>query len=263
MAGTRPIVALQHRFPPSQSLAPQALADEIMRIDAVARDTLSDEGRKATLLCRLLGLACLLALLVIGLSGCDLPLATPEPTLSPEGPEATATPEPTEAPTPAPTPTKRSTPLPTATPTVAAPTGSDDGGAGQQHLIIAEPTFTPSPTPSFRYAAEAILVASSLHPACTWFGVAGEVLNAEGEPRPATLVHVYGPGVESYVLSGTNLAYGAAGWEVPVRNDIARDNIFWVRIEDGFGNPLSPAQRVEFVEDCRLNTVYVTFSEYR
>lgn len=125
------------------------------------------------------------------------------------------------------------------------------------------PTFTPSPTPSFRYSAEAILVASTLHPACTWFGVAGEVLDAEGAPRPATLVHVYGPGVESYILAGSNLNYGAAGFEVPVQSDIARDNIFWVRIEDGFGNPLSPAQRIEFVEDCRLNTAYVTFREYR
>ena len=46
---------------------------------------------------RLLGFACLFALLALCLAGCDLRLATPEPTPIPEEPEPTVTPVPTDA----------------------------------------------------------------------------------------------------------------------------------------------------------------------
>ncbi|GEM_PF-6657429 len=125
------------------------------------------------------------------------------------------------------------------------------------------PTFTATPTPGFSFNGQAVVTRSALHAPCSWFGVAGEVLDMEGNPRPATLIHVFGGGQDVHVLSGSDPRYGAAGWEVPIRVDAAQYNPYTVRIEDGFGNPLSPDIRVAFADGCELNVAMVTFTQFR
>lgn len=146
---------------------------------------------------------------------------------------------------------------------VPAPTNTPDPTIAAILHAPYTPTFTATPTPSFMYQAEAIATRSTIHQTCGWFGVAGEVLNIDGSPRPATLVHVYGPGVDRYVLSGSDPRYGDAGFEVPIRADIAELNLFYVRIEDGFGNPLSPELVVDFSSGCGTNVIMATFTQYR
>ena len=125
------------------------------------------------------------------------------------------------------------------------------------------PTFTLTPTPSFRYNVVATRAASAFHSGCAWYGVAGEIRNADGSPRPATMLHVFGPGyVDVRLVSGSDTRYGAAGFEVQLPTDAAPSNTYTVRIEDGFGNPLSPDQNVTFSGDCRLNVAIVTFTGF-
>lgn len=146
---------------------------------------------------------------------------------------------------------------------IPAPTNTPDPAIS----AILHPPYTPTPvptaTPSFNYNATGSVTRSAFHPACRWFGIAGEVTNADGSPRPATLVHVYGPGLDVHVLSGTNANYGPAGFEVPVRVDAAQLNTWRARIEDGFGNPLSPEIPIVFADGCELNVALLTFSQYR
>ncbi len=122
------------------------------------------------------------------------------------------------------------------------------------------PTFTPSPTPVPIYAGEATVARSSLHPACAWFGIAGEVFNADGSPRLATHIHVFGPGLDVHTISGRATRYGESGWEVPLRVDAAQNNTWRARIEDAYGNPLSPEMRIDFTDGCELNVALVTFT---
>lgn len=145
---------------------------------------------------------------------------------------------------------------------VPAPTGTPDPTISAILHAPYTPTFTPSPTPSFQYAVSAIVARSEFHPACNWFGVAGQVLDAAGNARPAALIHVWGPGVDRHLLSGSDLAYGAAGFEVALRADAAQYNTWYAQIEDGFGNPLSPRQEIVFEDGCELNVAQVIFTQH-
>ncbi len=124
------------------------------------------------------------------------------------------------------------------------------------------PTFTATPTPGFQYSVSGMVIRSELHPACQWFGIAGQVRNGDGSPRPATLVHVFGPGLDRYILSGSDPRYGPAGFEVAVRADAAQLNTWTARIEDGFGNPLSPDQSIRFADGCEMNVAMLTFDHH-
>jgi hypothetical protein len=143
---------------------------------------------------------------------------------------------------------------------VPAPTSTPDPTIAAILHAPYTPTFSATPTPSFGFGTSGIVVRSDLHQTCGWFGIAGQVLNPDGSPRPATLVHVYGPGLDLYVLSGSDTRYGPAGFEVEVRADAAQLNTWSARIEDGFGNPLSPEQRIVFEDGCEYNVAMVTFT---
>ncbi|GAB4575932.1 MAG: hypothetical protein Kow0077_29890 [Anaerolineae bacterium] len=146
---------------------------------------------------------------------------------------------------------------------IPAPTNTPDPTIAAILHAPYTPTPEPTATPSFSYHAQGSVTRSQFHGACTWFGVAGQVFNADGSPRPATLVHVYGPGLDRHVLSGSDTRYGAAGFEVPVRVDAAQLNTWYARIEDGFGNPLSPTIPIVFADGCELNVAMLTFTAYR
>ena len=77
------------------------------------------------------------------------------------------------------------------------------------------------------------------------------------------MLHVFGPGYfDLRLVSGSDLRYGEAGFEVQLPTDAAPSNTYTVRIEDGYGNPLSPDQNVTFSGDCRLNVAIVTFTGF-
>ncbi len=127
------------------------------------------------------------------------------------------------------------------------------------------PTFTLTPTPGFSFTySQAFLVSSGNYAPCAWFGIGGNVLGVGGEPMQGALIHVVGGGQDVFVTSGSNRRYGEGGWEVPLRVDAAQFNPYTVRVEDGFGNPLSPSITIRFDEnDCALNTALITFVQYQ
>jgi hypothetical protein len=145
---------------------------------------------------------------------------------------------------------------------VPAPTSTPDPTV--QAILHAPytPSPAPSPTPGYQYVTSVTLTRSTTHPGCAWFGVAGEVRNPDGSPRPATLIHVFGPDFSQHVLSGTDTRYGAAGFEVALPGTVAQGNTYTIRIEDGFGNPLSADQSIQFSADCTLNLTTVTFTAF-
>jgi len=146
---------------------------------------------------------------------------------------------------------------------IPAPTNTPDPTV--QAILHAPYTPTPEPTatPGYSFSGGGSVTRSAFHPGCNWFGIAGQVFNIDGSPRPATLVHVYGPGLDRYVLSGSDPRYGAAGFEVPVRPDAAQLNTWYARIVDGYGNPLSPEVPIRFADGCELNVALLTFAQYR
>ncbi|MBN2471747.1 MAG: SH3 domain-containing protein [Anaerolineae bacterium] len=146
---------------------------------------------------------------------------------------------------------------------IPAPTSTPDPTIAAILHAPYTPTPVPTATPSFGFSATGSITRSTVHPGCTWFGIAGQVLNADGGPRPATLVHIYGPGLDMRVLSGSDTRYGAAGFEVPVRVDAAQLNTWRARIEDGYGNPLSPEVPIVFADGCEMNVAMLTFTAYR
>lgn len=132
------------------------------------------------------------------------PTWTPQPT---ETPTPTRTPRPTETPTATPTGTPTDTPtpdaaatltaLPTETPTatpepplpVDAPPSPSSGNGGSTVSRPPPPPPPPPPTatPTPLYALDFLGAA----PSCDWVGFYGYVYNADGRPRPNTVVRVF------------------------------------------------------------------------
>jgi hypothetical protein len=127
---------------------------------------------------------------------------TPSPTVT-RTPVATWTPTttPTITPTPPPTftPTVTSTPTPTGTP---APTDTP------------EPTETPIPRVTrSAYPFTYQLTYETPYYGCAWTGVAGTVVDLDGNPLIGYPVHVWGGGIDTVVTSGSKQLYGDSGWE--------------------------------------------------
>ncbi len=126
---------------------------------------------------------------------------TPSPTPS-RTPAATwtATATPTVTPTPPPsfTPTITPTPEPTVPPTPTA-----------------TPTPTPPPTPRVTrspYPFSYELNYETPYYGCAWMGVAGTVVDIDGNPLMGYPVHVWGGGIDVVVNSGDKPLYGDSGW---------------------------------------------------
>jgi len=168
----------------------------------------------------------------------DTPKAAP-PTWTP-APSRTPGPTPTARParaTRTPRPTIFFTPFPSDTPTP-------------------KPTIHPWP---FRLSDDGItFMRYPFSSECNWLGIAGEVLDQEGEHIPGISVVLNGGGLQNIVTqSGQAPDYAPSGWEHFVDSQI-KEGIFLIQLWNQ-GQPVSEQVEVRTKRDCRANLAYLVF----
>jgi hypothetical protein len=183
---------------------------------------------------------------------------TPKPTLAitptPELPPPTWTPEPTrtspptntplpDRPTRTPRPTVFFTPIPTETGT---------------------PTPTTHPYP-FKLVDEGVTYERyPFSSDCAWLGIAGEVIDKDGEPVLGIPVVLNGGGLQNVVTtSGDRPDYAPSGWEHFLDSKV-KEGTFTIQLYRVVNNqsfPISEAVQVHTRKDCRANLAYVVFEQ--
>jgi len=192
-----------------------------------------------------------------------VPTATPttaeglRPTWTPQAPVSTAAPTATN--------TRRATAEPsitatfppaTNTPTITpSPTATETPGPPPTVTVTRAPfPFTKSDT------SPMYLQNFANNAGCDWMGIAGEVLNLEGNPVGAGQyrVHVWGSGIEERVPVGGALAYGPSGYEQFLFNaPVIRD--YNVQLETSSGSAVSQVYSVQSRASCNQNLLVFNF----
>lgn len=182
-----------------------------------------------------------------------LPFATLPPTWTPS---PTLTPPATNTPRPSPTPLATTEAPPTATPT-ASPT----------------PPVSPTPTATPPYGLQpgvpAYLSSQIWHPdqGCNYLGVAGQVLDVNGQPLVGAPVAVKVEGtladtpISQVALPGTAPHVGPAGFEVMLADHpIASSGTLYIQVVD-LNNflPLSEPVYFDTHDTCEENVVLINF----
>ena len=179
------------------------------------------------------------------------------PTWTPQAPISTAPPTATNTRRPTAEPTITVTfPPATNTPTITpSPTATDTPGPPPTA------TVTRSPYPFTKSDTSPIYLQNFANNAgCNWLGVAGEVLNLEGNPVGAGQyqVHIWGSGIEARVPVGGAPAYGPSGYEQFVFNaPVIRD--YNVQLETSSGSAVSQIYAVQTRASCNHNLLLLNF----
>jgi hypothetical protein len=122
------------------------------------------------------------------------------------------------------------------------------------------PTATRHPYP-FRLSDDGVTFTSYyFSSSCDWLGIAGEVVDQEGEPITDIAVVLNGGGFQNQVTySGQASAYAPSGWEhfLDVR---VKEGIFLIQLWNR-GEPVSEQVEVRTRADCRANLVYLVFEK--
>lgn len=179
---------------------------------------------------------------------------TPTPTLV-RSPVATWTP--TNTPTITPTPPATFTPTPTRTPPPPTPITPS-----------ATPTPTETPTPRvtrspwpFTYE----LTYETPVYGCNWMGVAGTVIDIDGEDLRGYPIHIWGGGIDVVVNSGDKQNYGDSGWEQFFLSYPQELNgVFRVQIHDKNNPnhpPVSPEIVLNFPGFCSKSLANIVFTK--
>jgi len=185
-----------------------------------------------------------------------------------------------------PTPTPRSVLPPTWTPEISlSPTetipppptdtpepieeGQVDDGSGQEgapEIVGDMPVVLHEEGPQY-------IPATTFHPdlACSWMGVAGQVIDVNGSPVQGLIIEVGGllggKKIGNPTLlqaTGLAIAYGDAGYEVKLADDpIASIGSLWIQVLDQAGLPLSEKIYFDTFEDCERNLVVIYFKQVR
>jgi hypothetical protein len=192
----------------------------------------------------------------------------PEPTLV--ALMNTPTPRPTIAVTNTPPPTWTSeptrTPPPTSTPLPARPTRTQR----PTMYFTPFPTETGTPTPTthpypFKLSDEGISYMSyPFSSSCSWLGIAGEVIDKDGEPVLGVPVVLNGGGFQNHVTqSGQAPDYAPSGWEHFLDSQI-KEGTFTIQLYRVVGDqafPISELVEVRTKRDCRANLAYLVFEQ--
>jgi hypothetical protein len=190
-------------------------------------------------------------------------IPTETPTEKPIGNiPATNTPLPRmDTPTPAPintlqptlTPSPSST-LPPATPTkTPTPTPTDTATPGPSPTV----TTTRSPFPFTKdLASPQYLQNYANNAGCDWMGIAGIVLDLNGNPVPngEYRVHVWDSGIDERVVVGNAPAYGPSGYEQFLYNQ-PRFQEHNVQLETINGTAVSQVYRIQTRTSCNQNLI--------
>lgn len=147
------------------------------------------------------------------------------------------------------TPSGTAAPAETNTPLPASPTPIG-GGA----------TLSPFP---FALRESVTLVQNMMNSAgCLWQGIGGQVFDTNNAPLTGISVHVFGPGVDQFVVSGSNTLYGLSGFEVRVGN-VTSLSTFIVELQSAAGTVISDQVRIDFPASCQQNLALVNFRQSR
>lgn len=185
-------------------------------------------------------------------------LASLTPTLPPPTVPPTSTITPTFTPSPTRPVPMTNTPSQTLTPTsTEMPTGTLEPTATETPEASATPTLSP-----FDYVLQndAVTYTSNFANSaeCDWAGLAGQVFDIDGKPELGLRIRVTGGGVDEIIISGSNTAYGASGWERMVDNE-PNEGTFYVQLQDAVGNFLSDVIIVQMIPTCSNNLALVNF----
>ncbi|MFN8531785.1 MAG: hypothetical protein U0670_24530, partial [Anaerolineae bacterium] len=121
---------------------------------------------------------------------------------------------------------------------------------------------TPSPFP-FALREPAALTQNFANAAgCLWQGVGGQVFDVNNLPLTGIRVHVFGPGIDTYVVSGSNTLYGQSGYEIPVGTATSL-SAFIVELQSPTGTVISDQVQVNFPNNCSQNLALVNFKQSR
>ena len=216
----------------------------------------------------LVSLGCLVAFVSPSLLEGFLPGEEPTPTqavaLSFPTPSSTAIPV-TDTPVPS------WTPLPTRTP---RSTGTPRHTSDPSHTPGPSPTFPPTWTPvqsptaplptrsNYPFALQDNEIAYSayfLGSGCDWLGIAGEVLDKQGNPIAGLPVVLNGGGLQNIITySGHAPAYGESGWEQFLDSKV-KEGDFTVQLYSNQGQPISDQIQIRTRADCRANLILIVF----
>jgi len=164
---------------------------------------------------------------------------------------STLTPSPSLSPSPSSTATATRTQTPTATRT-------------------STPTETPKPMPFVIRGTPQALTNELFHPEydCEdYLFIGGQVWDLQDAPVLGVIVHLggtYGGDlVDLDVASGSDLVYGASGYEFALTNkQIAEDNLY-IELRDKNGEPLSAPTSLQISPDCNANLIIVNYKQVR
>jgi len=97
---------------------------------------------------------------------------------------------------------------------------------------------------------------------CLWQGIGGQVFDTSNDPLTGVSVHVFGPGVDTFVVAGSNTLYGLSGFEVRVGNTTSLAT-FIVELQTSAGTVISDQVQVSFPATCQQNLALVNFRQTR
>ncbi len=204
--------------------------------------------------------------------------ATPTSTIIPLEPTWTSTP------TTKPVPTRTKAPTWTLLPQMVTPSSTTTPGVTSSTVLPISTTGTTSPTTtpviastgttSTPMPASAVITyaaSTTFHPDlnCAWMGVAGKVLGPDGTPLSLMEIQVGGTLggkalTTATTLSGTAVAYGTSGFEIPLGNlPIASTQTLWIQLLDNTAKPLTNKIYFDTRTDCSQNLVMVVFTKNR
>ena len=100
---------------------------------------------------------------------------------------------------------------------------------------------------------------------CSWFSVAGQVLDASGNPADNLVVSVTGTIADKTIdllgITGSTDAYGPGGYEIQLgTTPLASQGTLSIQLLDLKGNPLSPKVAFNTSADCSQNVVLINFN---
>jgi hypothetical protein len=96
---------------------------------------------------------------------------------------------------------------------------------------------------------------------CNWLGIAGLVLDKEGNPVVGLPVVLNGGGLQNHVTySGNAPAYGESGWEHFLDNKV-KEGDFTIQLYNNEPEPISDQIQVRTRQDCRGNLIMIVFEQ--
>jgi hypothetical protein len=178
--------------------------------------------------------------------------------------------------TPLPPPTATETPRPTARPTATftpipidqlvsgAPVELSEGTPDLTATLLAgTPSATPPPPPFTLLRGRALYIANATSEGCNYSGIAGSVVDLNGQPLNGYTVWLTGEDLDTRLISGSSNLYGAGGFLVQV-GTVAQERPYAAQLlaPDGV-TPLSEPFTFLTRALCENNVVLIRFVQTR